>query len=78
MKALVYEGVETLVYRDVSEPESRAGEHLIRVEAVGICGSDMHAYLGHDNRRPAPLIRQPLLSTLQGFGFRVSGLGFRA
>ena len=27
-----------------------------RVESVGICGSDMHAYLGHDNRRPAPLI----------------------
>jgi threonine dehydrogenase-like Zn-dependent dehydrogenase len=56
MKALVYEGVETLVYRDVPDPESRTGEHLIRVEAVGICGSDMHAYLGHDNRRPAPLI----------------------
>jgi threonine dehydrogenase-like Zn-dependent dehydrogenase len=24
--------------------------------ASGICGSDMHAYLGHDARRPAPLI----------------------
>ena len=23
--------------------------------ASGICGSDMHAYLGHDERRPAPL-----------------------
>ena len=34
----------------------RRVEHLIRVEAVGICGSDMHAYLGHDARRPAPLI----------------------
>lgn len=37
-------------------PEPAAGEHLIRVSAVGICGSDMHAYLGHDDRRPAPLI----------------------
>jgi L-iditol 2-dehydrogenase len=26
------------------------------VEAVGICGSDLHAYLGHDERRPPPLI----------------------
>jgi len=26
------------------------------VAACGICGSDMHAYLGHDERRPAPLI----------------------
>jgi threonine dehydrogenase-like Zn-dependent dehydrogenase len=33
-----------------------SGECLVRVEAVGICGSDMHAYLGHDERRPAPLI----------------------
>lgn len=56
MKALVYDGVETLGYRDVTDPVAGAGEHLIRIEAVGICGSDMHAYLGHDNRRPAPLI----------------------
>ncbi|SHG45527.1 alcohol dehydrogenase catalytic domain-containing protein [Cognatishimia maritima] len=56
MKALVYEGVETLGYRDVAMPVPQGGEHLIKVEAVGICGSDMHAYLGHDNRRPAPLI----------------------
>ena len=56
MKALVYEGVETLVYRDVPDAAARDGEHLIRIEAVGICGSDMHAYLGHDARRPAPLI----------------------
>ncbi|KIN73109.1 alcohol dehydrogenase catalytic domain-containing protein [Sulfitobacter guttiformis] len=56
MKALVYEGVETLKFVDMPDPVAGAGEHLIRVEAVGICGSDMHAYLGHDARRPAPLI----------------------
>lgn len=56
MKALVYDGVEELGFRDVPDAAPRAGEHLIKVEAVGICGSDMHAYLGHDDRRPAPLI----------------------
>ena len=56
MKALVYDGVETLGFREVPEPAQRPGEHLVRVDSVGICGSDMHAYLGHDNRRPAPLI----------------------
>ncbi|UZD91450.1 zinc-dependent alcohol dehydrogenase [Cognatishimia activa] len=56
MKALVYDGVKTLGFRDVPDPSPRDGEHLIKIEAVGICGSDMHAYLGHDNRRPAPLI----------------------
>lgn len=56
MKALVYQGVETLGFTDVPDAVPQAGEHLIKVEAVGICGSDMHAYLGHDARRPAPLI----------------------
>ena len=56
MKALVYTGVETLEYREGPDPNPGAGEHLIRIDAVGICGSDMHAYLGHDDRRPAPLI----------------------
>ena len=56
MKALVYTGAETLDYRDVPDPEPGAGEVLVRIDSVGICGSDMHAYLGHDDRRPAPLI----------------------
>lgn len=56
MKALVYTGPEKLTYRDEPEPLPSDGEALVRVKAVGICGSDMHAYLGHDERRPAPLI----------------------
>lgn len=56
MKALVYDDVETLVYRDMPDPVAAPGQSLIKVEASGICGSDMHAYLGHDERRPAPLI----------------------
>lgn len=56
MKALVYTGINALVYRDEPDPVPGAGEVLVRVEAVGICGSDMHAYHGHDSRRPAPLI----------------------
>lgn len=56
MKALVYLAPEEVVFRDAAEPVARDGEVLVRVEACGICGSDMHAYLGHDERRPAPLI----------------------
>ena len=67
MKALVYDGVETLGFRDVPDPIPAEGEHLIRVDAVGICGSDMHAYLGHDSRRPAPLILgHEAAGTIQG------------
>lgn len=55
MKALVYTGPDTLEYRDVPDPQ-KAGDALIEIAHVGICGSDMHAYAGHDERRPAPLI----------------------
>ena len=43
MKALVYTGPNSLVFRDEPDPVPQAGEVLVRVEAVGICGSDMHA-----------------------------------
>jgi L-gulonate 5-dehydrogenase len=56
MKALVYTGSERLVYCDQPDAQPGAGQHLVSLAAVGICGSDMHAYLGHDTRRPSPLI----------------------
>lgn len=56
MKALVYTGKQELEYREAADPSPQGDDCLIRVASVGICGSDMHAYLGHDERRPAPLI----------------------
>ncbi len=56
MKALVYTGVETLEYQEVPLPTATSDQELVRIMASGVCGSDMHAYLGHDERRPAPLI----------------------
>ena len=56
MKALVYTGVEELVYREEKDPVETSGESILKVHASGICGSDMHAYHGKDERRIAPLI----------------------
>jgi threonine dehydrogenase-like Zn-dependent dehydrogenase len=56
MKALVYYGPKAVSYREVPDPIPSQDNVLIKIRAVGICGSDMHAYLGHDERRPAPLI----------------------
>lgn len=56
MKALVYTGSKALEIRTVDDPQPAAGEALIKIKASGICGSDMHAWAGHDERRPAPLI----------------------
>ncbi len=56
MKALVYTAPGALDYRDVPDPEVPEGHVRVEVAHVGICGSDMHAFAGHDPRRPAPLI----------------------
>lgn len=56
MKALVYTGPEAMEYLEVPDPTPPEGQVLVRIDRVGICGSDMHAFLGHDERRPAPLI----------------------
>jgi len=56
MKALVYTKADQVVYRDEPDPEPDEGQVLVKVAASGICGSDMHAYHGHDPRRVPPLI----------------------
>lgn len=56
MKALVYTGNHEVVYRDEPDTQAVDGNILVRVEASGICGSDMHAYHGLDERRVPPLI----------------------
>lgn len=57
MKALVYLAPDTVAVRDVPEPDLLGGDRvLVRIAAAGICGSDLHAYRGHDPRRVPPLI----------------------
>ena len=72
MKALVYTGPEALAYRDAPDPAPRAGERTVAIASVGICGSDMHAYLGHDERRPAPLILGHEVAGTTADGVRVT------
>ena len=56
MKALVYTAPNEVTYRDEPAPSRAADDVLIAIDAVGICGSDMHAYHGRDPRRVPPLI----------------------
>ena len=56
MKALVFTETEKLEYKDFEDPNLINGESIIKVLASGICGSDMHAYHGKDERRIPPLI----------------------
>ncbi len=44
MKAAVLYGIDDLRIEDRDRPEPKAGEVLVNVKAVGVCGSDIHWY----------------------------------
>ncbi len=56
MKALVYTAPKEMQLLDRPMPEPGPGEVVLKIEAVGICGSDMHAWHGHDPRRKPGIV----------------------
>ncbi len=56
MKALVYTQPNQVQLLDRDEPSPAPGDVVVRIDAVGICGSDLHAYHGHDPRRKPGLV----------------------
>lgn len=56
MKALVYTQPNEVQLQERDAPTVADGEVVVRIDAVGICGSDLHAYHGHDPRRQPGLV----------------------
>jgi L-iditol 2-dehydrogenase len=46
MKAAVFEGIETIVVRESADPRADEGSIVVRVEACGLCGSDIRNFHG--------------------------------
>lgn len=55
MRSLCYTGPNQLELREAPKPEPKEGEVLLRVRACGICGSDVHGFLGLTGRRLPPM-----------------------
>jgi len=74
MKACVLCDVGRIEVREVSEPRVGARDVLLRISAVGICGTDAHIFSGHANYntdasgKNIPLVVQP-----QILGHEMSG-----
>ena len=56
MKALVYEQPWKMTLQDLPKPKPEAGEVLIKMESVGICGSDVHGFTGESGRRTPGMV----------------------
>lgn len=56
MKAVVWLGPREMRLEEVADPAPGADEVVLRVGAVGICGSELSGYLGHNSLRVPPLV----------------------
>jgi len=56
MNALSWTAPREMKWIRADVPEPAADEALIRVETVGICGSEIEGYLGHNSLRVPPLV----------------------
>lgn len=74
MKALVLEEYMKLAYREVPMPAMQDDEVLVKVKAVGICGSDVHGMDGSSGRRIPPIIMGHEASgVIEAAGSKVDG-----
>ncbi len=56
MKTAVWIAPGQIRIEEQSLPEPGPGEALLRIESVGICGSELEGYLGHNSLRVPPLV----------------------
>jgi threonine dehydrogenase-like Zn-dependent dehydrogenase len=74
MKACVLYDKGRIEVRDVPRPVVAPGEVLLRISAVGICGTDAHIFAGHANYNTDASGRQvPLTEHPQILGHEISG-----
>src|SRR2546426_505760 len=56
MRALVYTGPRNLELQDLPEPGIGPADVRVKVHAAGVCGSDLHGFLGRSKKRVPPLV----------------------
>lgn len=56
-RAMVLEAFHApLRMRELEIPALEASEVLVRIDAAGVCGSDVHMWKGEDERTPLPIV----------------------
>ena len=74
MKALVYTGPGRVEIQDVAKPTVERGDALLEIDASAICGSDIHGFLGHSERRkPGLVLGHEAVATIEELHPSVTG-----
>ena len=76
MKAAVFTGPYEFKICDREKPKPGPKEVLIRIRAVGICGSDIHPYMGDglDRREPGIIMGHEASGDVEEIGSEVTEL----
>ena len=75
MRALVFEGPGLIAVRDVPAPELiEDGDAIVRVTASGLCGSDLHPYLGREPMAPGTIPGHEAVGVVEAVGPEVEGV----
>ena len=75
MKQVVITAPGQVEVRSVEPPELEAGQVMLRVRRVGICGSDVHVYHGTHPCREYPMVQgHEFAATIEAVGEGVTGL----
>lgn len=75
MKSLVWKDANLMEMETKVKPNIEDNEVLVKVEAVGICGSEIEGYLGHNSLRVPPLVMGHEFSgTIVEVGKNVNGM----
>jgi threonine dehydrogenase-like Zn-dependent dehydrogenase len=75
MRAAVWHGGRDIRIEDVPRPTIGPDDALIKVKAVGICGSELHAYEGLSKRRVPPLVMgHEFAGVVEEIGERSNGI----
>jgi L-iditol 2-dehydrogenase len=75
MRILQFNGPWNMSLESIPEPKPSSDEVLVRSEAVGICGSDVHGYTGESGRRkPGMVMGHEVAGTITAIGSSVDTL----
>ena len=75
MRAARYYGVEDLRVEEIPEPKCGDGQIKIKPSFVGICGTDLHEYLGGPTF--APVTPHPVCTIYLWLGDRIDTFYFK-
>src|SRR5271154_7046147 len=75
MRIIQFNGPWSMSLESLPEPKPSSGEILVRSEAIGICGSDVHGYTGESGRRkPGMVMGHEVAGTVAATGSGVDTL----